>query len=328
MRLSARNMDSGPHARTSHPSGTSSVTRRGSTQTSAAGSSAAASACRSLRKPSTTRACRRCCARYGRGAMPMPPPTRSGRSTSRRKPFPRGPSTCSRSPRETPASACVPGRTGWMRSPSSVRVARQRLIGLGRSLPGGASMKNWPGIPDSTRPRRRRRSRYGPTSSTRTTSTSSLRNALLERDRVLASRSRDRLDRCEGACEGGDARNARYERRLADEVAIRARASARRRVDDEFTAPAPDEVDDRGAAVLLAHLAHACHGEARGGQRVRCARGRAELEAELDEPPAELDRGVLVRVADGEEGRTAFGQRTTGRALCLRERRREVGRAG
>ena len=32
-------------------------------------------------------------ARYGSGAIPIPPPTRSGRSTSSRKPFPSGPKT-------------------------------------------------------------------------------------------------------------------------------------------------------------------------------------------------------------------------------------------
>src|SRR5206468_12180845 len=49
---------------------------------SAPGRSTAASACSSLRKPSTAGGKRSASARYGSGAMPIPPPTRSGRSRS------------------------------------------------------------------------------------------------------------------------------------------------------------------------------------------------------------------------------------------------------
>ena len=49
------------------------------------------------------------CERYGSGATPMPPPTSSGRSTSRSKPLPSGPSTCSSSPGPSAQSARVPG---------------------------------------------------------------------------------------------------------------------------------------------------------------------------------------------------------------------------
>ena len=60
--------------------GRSSVTRVGSTTTCALGTSAAASACQSLRKPRIAGGPPSCCERYGNGATPMPPPTRSGRS--------------------------------------------------------------------------------------------------------------------------------------------------------------------------------------------------------------------------------------------------------
>ncbi len=51
-------------------------------------------------------------ARYGSGAIPMPPPTSSGCSTERSKPWPSGPSTWIASPAARPASARVPGPIG------------------------------------------------------------------------------------------------------------------------------------------------------------------------------------------------------------------------
>ena len=57
--------------------------------------------------------------RYGSGAMPIPPPTRSGRSTSSRKPLPSGPSTSDPSPASSSASARVPGPIGSRRNASS-----------------------------------------------------------------------------------------------------------------------------------------------------------------------------------------------------------------
>ena len=90
------------------PGGISSVTKGGSIASSAPGRSAAASACSSLRKPSTAGGKRSGSARYGSGAMPMPPPTSSGRSTSRRKPFPSGPKTWIASPGSSSASASRP----------------------------------------------------------------------------------------------------------------------------------------------------------------------------------------------------------------------------
>ena len=108
-RATAWSIGSGPQARTSWPLGSArSVTSVGSTTTSAFGTSAAASACQSLRKPSTAGGPPSCSERYGSGAMPMPPPTSSGRSTSSRKPLPSGPRTWSSSPgssaRERPRS--------------------------------------------------------------------------------------------------------------------------------------------------------------------------------------------------------------------------------
>src|SRR5829696_1781563 len=102
-------------------------------------------------------------------------------------------------------------------------------------------------------------------SSTRTMSSSSLRNSLLEGQGILASRAGD-------------------ERRLADEVAVRARAPARGSVDDEVAATPADEVDDGRAVPALPHLAHARDRQAGGGKGMRGSRCRAELEAEIDEP--------------------------------------------
>ncbi len=95
----ASSIGSGPHARTSYgSSGSSSVTSLGSTTTVAPGSSDAASAWWSLRNPRIAGGSPSASARYGIGAIPIPPATSSGRSTSRSKPFPSGPRTRMRSP--------------------------------------------------------------------------------------------------------------------------------------------------------------------------------------------------------------------------------------
>src|SRR5829696_563082 len=149
------------------------------------------------------------------------------------------------SPGERDASARVPGPIASMRNPSSPGGAEHRLIGRGRTVSGGCNMKNWPGIPGSRPPRSTRSSVYGPTGSTATTlSAARFGMAFLKRQRVLAARVRDRVDRGLRTRERRDAGDARDERGLADEIAVAAGARALRRVDDEVALPAADEVDD------------------------------------------------------------------------------------
>src|SRR5205823_392545 len=301
-----------------------------SSTTSALGTSAAASACQAVRKPSTAGGLASRSERYGSGAMPIPPPTSSGRSTSSRKPLPSGPRIRSVSPAAREHNALVPGPIGSIRKPSSLDVARQRLIGRGKSRPGTSSMKNWPGIPGSSLPRSTRSSVYGPTTSLPAT-LSALRvstDSLLEAERDLVLRVGDCLD---GGRRAGDRRHAGdagQECRLADQVAVRARARALRRVDDEVAAPAADEVDHARVLAVLGHLADVLHGQSRGGQRVRRAGGCDQLEAERVQRTRDGDDGGLVLVADGEERRALGRQAAAGGALRLGKGGRQVGGAG
>ena len=208
----------------------SSVTSVGSTTTSAFGTSAAASACHSLRNPSTAGGAPSASERYGSGAMPIPPPTSSGRATSSRKPFPSGPNTSISSPALECASARVPGPDRVDQERELPGGARQRLIGRGSSLPGASSMKNWP-----ERPGRASRARSAPACTGRplaeliTVRRSRLDiDPLLQRQRVLRARVRDRVDRGGRAGDRRDARDARDERGLADQVAVRCAAATRR----------------------------------------------------------------------------------------------------
>src|SRR5215211_5879121 len=257
--------------------------------------------------------------------MPIPPPTSNGRSTLRQNPFPSGPRTAMRSPREAFTRARVPGPTGSMRNPNSCVRAMQRLIGRGRRRPGGESMKNWPGFPVESGPRPSLRSVYGPTRSAAMTLSRARRNTFLEGEGLLAPRPRDCLDRGEGAGQRGDAGNPSGEGGLADEIAVRARTSARRCIDDEITAAAADEVDDGGAAPSFRDLADTANLESRLRKRVRGSCSGAQLEADVRQPSTEHDNGVLVRVAYGQEDTAADRQRTAGRPLSLRERGREIG---
>src|SRR5262245_4353749 len=280
-----------------------SVTKVGSTTTSAFGTSAAASACHADRKPSTAGGPPSASERYGSGAIPIPPPTSSGRSTSRRKPFPSGPRTAISSPASSAHSARVPGPIGSIRNASSPGGARQRLIGRGRTRPGASSMKNCPGIPGSSPPRRTRRSVYGPTASVATTSARSRLDldALLERERRLAPRVRDRVHRRRRAGERRDARYARGERGLADQVAVAAGAAgALGRVHDEVAAALADQVDDVRLGGL-GHLGDALRGEARALEHVGRPVRRQQPEAEPGERGRDRDERGLVAAAHGEE---------------------------
>src|SRR2546430_14081909 len=211
----------------------------------------------------------------------MPPPTRSGRSAFRPKPFPSGPRIASSSPVVSEQSARVPGPIGSIRNASSLAVARQRLIGLGSRRPGASSMKNWPGTPGSSRPRSTRSSVYGPTGSAATTLGCSRFgiDSLLETERDLVARVGDGLDGRSGARERRDARHASNESRLADPVAVGARTRALWGVHDEVATPTADEVDDARGRPVLGHLPHVLDDEAGGGERPRRARRRRQLAA-------------------------------------------------
>src|SRR5215216_1090147 len=113
-------------------------------------------------------------------------------------------------------------------------------------------------MPGSSPPRSTRTSVYGPTASTPITLSRSRlgTDSLLERLRDLAAGVGDRVYGGGGAGKRGDARDARGQRSLADQVAVRAGARALRRIDDEVAAPAADEVDHGRALPVLGHLRH------------------------------------------------------------------------
>src|SRR5579859_5410076 len=275
---------------TSKPGSINSVTRTGSTTTSAPGRSAAASACSSLRKPRTIGGEPPSCSkRNGSGAIPIPPPTSSGRSTSSRKPCPSGPSAPISSPTRSSPIASVPGPIGSTRNASSPGGARQSENGRGSSRPGASSMKNCPGTPGSRPPRSSRSSVYGPTRSERVTlcrvGDAKLRiDPFLERDGLLGPRRGDRVHGGGGARQRRDARDAAGERGLADGVAVRPRVATLGSVDHEVATAAPDEVDDRRLVVgRLTQLPHRLDGDPGGDQRRRGSFGRVELEPEADE---------------------------------------------
>src|SRR5712691_2888580 len=215
--------------------------------------------------------------------MPIPPPTSSGRSTLRRKPFPSGPRMWSSSPGSSAHNARVPGPIASIKNASSLGGARQRLIGRGSSRPGASSMKNCPGTPGSSPPRPTRSSVYGPTFSfARTLSRSRLTfDPLLEGEGLLGARVRDRVHGGGGAGQRRDARYARDERGLADQVPVQARAGALGGVDDEVAAAASDQVDDGQLTPILGHLPDAFHLELDLGESAGGPGGGHQLEAEI-----------------------------------------------
>ena len=180
-------------------------------QTSAFGTSAAASACHSLRKP-----------RIAGGA-----PSARGEVGQRRDPDPAADeqrpldveveAVAERAEhvqlvaaaRARRARAC-PGPIGSIRNASSPAAARQTLIGRGSTRPGASSMKNWPGTPRRARRCSTRSSVYGPTCSVPVTLRSSrlMLDPLLEGARDLLARVRDRVDGEPGAGERRDAGHA------------------------------------------------------------------------------------------------------------------------
>src|SRR5438876_239987 len=242
----------------------------------------------------------------------MPPPTSSGRSRSRAKPFPSGPSTWIASPHSSSQSAAVPGPIASMRKASSPRGARQRLIGRGSTRPGASSMKNCPGAPGSRPPRATRSSVYGPTCSFATTLSRSRLMLdsflkLLQRERLFAAGVGNRIDRSRRTGQCRDARHARDEGGLADEISVGPRPGSLGGVDDEVAAASPDEVYDCRALAVFRHLAHAFHLEPCRGERVRGAGVGQQLEPELGEPTRHLDDRPLVCIAYREERRAVDG---------------------
>src|SRR4029079_18934332 len=93
-------------------------------------------------------------------------------------------------------------------------------------------------------------------------------DALLQRESEVAAGVRDRMH---GGARSGhrrDARDAGGERRLADQVATRARAGpAEGRVHDEVAVAPAHEVDDSRPLPRLGDLAHVLDRAARRGQR-------------------------------------------------------------
>ena len=303
--------------------------------------------------------------------MPTPPPTSSGRGTSRSKPLPSGPRTWIATPGSRAQSARVPRPSGSMRNASSPGGARQRLIGRGSRRPGASSMKNWPGRPGSSvaaldaqqrvRPealaagdlKKLRRIKVLSIGSepvllgeaglcparARTGDGKTVRKgggpwgnhgfphqSLLEAEGVLGARVGDGLDAGGGAGDRRHARNAGGERRLADEVAVRAgRARLLRRVDHEVAAAAADEVDDRGVtAGSLGDLRRHLHVDARVGEGGGRSRRRDEPEAEPRQRGGDRDDRALVGVTHGDEHRARPRQRPSRGSLRLAERAGEV----
>ena len=136
-RATARSIGSGPQARTSWPGGMSLRDERRLDHDLGVGTSAAASACACVRKPSTA---------GGRPSRSDEVREAARRRSRRRRAAVarrRGGSRCraararaSRSPRATPVSARVPGPIGSMRKPSSVRVREAEAHRPGQQPPG------------------------------------------------------------------------------------------------------------------------------------------------------------------------------------------------
>src|SRR5262245_10877956 len=103
---------------------------------------------------------------------------------------------------------------------------------------------------------------------------------LLKGEGVLAASVRDRVDRRLRAREGGATRDARNERRFADEVTVAACAGALRRVHDEVAPSAANQVDDGGGLTPLRDLAHTLDRETGRRERVRRSAGREQAEPE------------------------------------------------
>src|SRR5215203_3298740 len=184
-----------------------------------------------------------------------------------------------RSPARSAASARVPEPIASIRNVSCPSGAEQRLIGRGRTWPGGCSMKNWPGIPGSRAPRSSRSSVYGPTASEPATLSDSRRTkSFLKAERVLAARVCDRMHSRRRTRKRGDARDSRDEGSFADAVAVAAGAGALRRVHDEVATAAPDQVDHRRSVAGLGHLANPLNLEPCGGKRERRPTGGQQLE--------------------------------------------------
>src|SRR5882672_9690040 len=207
--------------------------------------------------------------------MPMPPPTRSGRSTSSSNPLPRGPKTWIASPADNAHSARVPGPIASIRNVSSPVGAWQRLNGRGSTHPGASSMKNCPGMPGSSPPRASCRSVYAPISSAPITAKRSRRtpsnsvllgvrlpssrlvsnsgldpDSLLEREGGLGAGVRDRVHRGRRARDGGDAGDARRNGGFPDPIAVCERPRPLGRVHDQVATVIVDQIDD-GLLVVM-----------------------------------------------------------------------------
>ena len=183
--------------------------------TSAFGTSAAASACHSERKPSTPAAGR--ASRTGTAAARSRSRRRRAAAARRRggSRSRAGRGRGAHRPARGEHSACVPGPIGSIRNASSPGGARQRLIGRGSSRPGASSMKNCPGCarlePAALDPQQRVRARRPRGYETVRRSRLGI-DALLQRQRELGARVRDRVHGGGGA---GDRRDARARGRPA-----------------------------------------------------------------------------------------------------------------
>ena len=145
-------------------------------------------------------------------------------------------------------------------------------------------------------------------------------DSLLQGERGLCSRARDRVHCRGGARDRGHARHAGDERRLADEVAVRTSASSLGRVDDEIAVPPAYEVD-YGLLTFerVRDLRHLRELEACRAQRPRRSFGRDEIEIEARKRGGNGDDGELVLVANAEEDRARRRERPPRSPLRLLE---------
>src|SRR5207244_1485860 len=105
-----------------------------------------------------------------------------------------------------------------------------------------------------------------------TSARSDCTDSLLERDGNLRLRVGDRLDGRGGARDRRDARNARGERSLPDQIAVGSGARALRRVDHEVAAAAANAVG-RSAAVAIASPVARIAGPSTGSAPGKRAKG-------------------------------------------------------
>ena len=270
------------------------------------------------------------CEGTGSGAIPIPPPTSSGRSTSR-------PEAVAERAEDVDRVAGL--ERGERARPGPDRVDQERELARRREAEAHRPRQQPPGRleheelardrPARAPPRSTRSSVYGPTASVlrdryARSRLSSIRS--WRRQRELRARVRDRVHGGRGAGDRRDAGDARDERGLADPVAVRAlQRAAERRVDDEVAAAAPDRGRRRSPRRPRRPSPPARPRARPPRARARCPRSRPARSRARRAPPPPARSAALVGVADREERRARWSA-AAARRRARPSRTRSAGR--